>query len=107
MPKIVDETSRLAPKSLGPRVRGVAHRFVSYHDDPSYLSPGAVWGTIAGAVSVVGKPKRQGFVQTVVHETGQVVDLILNDRHSSPSMPGYGDMYKKLPRRMWPSRVKR
>jgi len=106
MPKIVDET-KTPGLSAVPRHRGVAHRFVSFHHDPSYLSPGAVWGTIAGAVSVIGKSRRNGFVKTVVHETGQVVDLILNDRHSSPSMPGYGDLYKRLPKSLWPSRVKR
>jgi hypothetical protein len=91
-------------ESLGPRHKGVAHNFLSFHDDPSYLAPGAVWGTIAGAVTVVGPAKRPGFMTTVLHDTGKVVDLILNERHSSPSLPGYDGMFKRLPKAYWPKR---
>lgn len=76
------------------------------HANPDYLAPGAVWGTVVGAVTVIGPSARPLMTQVVVQGTGQVLDMILTERHSSPSLPGYTGMYRRLPRRMWPRKPK-
>lgn len=70
--------------------------------DKTYLDPGAVWGTVAGAITVIGPSKRPQFTKVAVNDTGQEIELILTDRHSSPILPGYTGMYKVLPKKMRP-----
>lgn len=72
--------------------------------DKDYYAPGAVWGTIAGTVTVIGPSKRRQFTKVFIHDTGQVIELMLSPRHSHPSLPGYCGMFKQLPENFWPKR---
>lgn len=66
-----------------------------------YFMPGAVWGTVLGAVTLVGPSERPHFSVVAVNDTGETVEMILSDRHSSPSLPGYSS-FNRLPRCYWP-----